>query len=181
MALYCTGCRTMAREGSALCENCRNGFISKLACATCNKVVPSGQAFCATCAQGSSAQGYVGGRVEVFPGAGAIVPVPRGQIPPLASLSTLPALPPGLSPETMVVPERYSAGRFGADAEVQMNGRDAEILTKMNQVAMLLHALAAEMNTFQGMGESTRHLIKGCRNLATDLQEEVEVRKGPGR
>jgi hypothetical protein len=95
----------------------------------------------------------------------------------------LPALtlPPGLDRiEHAYVPEvRRDAGRFGVTAVVEMNGKDAEIMTKMNQVAMMLHALAAEMNTFQGISDNTRGVIRGCRDLATRLQEEVEIRRGP--
>jgi RNA polymerase subunit RPABC4/transcription elongation factor Spt4 len=162
MALYCTTCRVVVTEGEATCGNCRNGFTSKLACGACNRVVPTGTSYCQNCS-------VISARVS------------RSPILPPLTLGSLPALPPGMTLERAVVPESYSAGRFGADAYVQMNGRDAEILTKMNQVAMLLHALAADMNDFQGVAESTRRLIKGCRNMATEILEEVEVRRGPER
>jgi len=77
------------------------------------------------------------------------------------------------------VPEVYRSHRFGATAEVTMNGSDAAILTKMQQVAVLLEALAAEMNNLQGHMPSTRDCIRQCRMLSIDLQGEVEVRLGP--
>lgn len=77
------------------------------------------------------------------------------------------------------VPSTYIHGRFGVTAVVTMNGQDAEIMTMMSQAATLLHALAAKMNTFQGVMRSTREVIRGCRDLATSLQEEIEVRRGP--
>jgi len=77
------------------------------------------------------------------------------------------------------VPEVYRAGKFGVRAVVQMSGRDAEILTRMGNAAVLLLALANEMNQLQGFMASTRAVIKAARTLASDLQEEIEVRIGP--
>jgi hypothetical protein len=163
MSLYCMVCSTVAGVGEAVCGNCRNGFTSKLRCSKCDKVVPSGYSYCPHCAQNVHVESSAIAR-------------------PSQNSSNLPALalPPGLSYETAVVPEvKQNAGRFGVAATVHMSGRDADIMTKMNQVAMMLHALAAEMNTFQGIGDSTRGVIRGCRDLATRLQEEVEIRRGP--
>ena len=169
----------MAENGSALCRNCGNGFTSRLACATCNKVVPSGQAFCASCARNGIDELRQSAGQEHFPNIpGAMVPAPRhggGEVMGLV----LPKLPPGLS--LAQVSEVRTGGKFGAISDIQMNGRDAEILTKMNQVVALLHALAAEMNDFVALSGETRKCIKGCRNLAADLQEEVETRVGPTR
>jgi hypothetical protein len=156
-------CRTPANTGEAVCGNCRNGFVSKMGCASCSKIVPSGYSYCPDCARNVNVESSAIARPEIRPGA-------------LPALS----LPPGLSLEHAYVPEvKYNAGKFGVTAVVAMSGHDADIMTKMNQVAMMLHALAAEMNTFQGIGESTRGVIRGCRDLATRLQEEVEVRRGP--
>lgn len=102
--------------------------------------------------------------------------------PPITHVVPAPrfALPPGLSLERAIVPEvRMDAGRFGVKSAVVMNGHDADIMTRMNQAAMLLHALAAEMNGFQGIDGETRTVIRGCRDLASRLQEEVERRRGP--
>ena len=73
------------------------------------------------------------------------------------------------------------AGELGVTAEVQLNGRDAEILTKMGQTAALLLALANEMNGLKGHMASTRSLITKARILSAELQGEVEVRLGPTR
>lgn len=163
MALYCMTCNTIAGHGEAVCGNCRNGFTSKLACGSCGKVVPSGYSYCPNCAKNVNVESSALARPEF-----------RSSLLPALSL------PPGLDIERAYVPEvRRDAGRFGAISTVQMSGNDADIMTKMNQVAMMLHALAAEMNTFQGVGETTRGVIRGCRDLATRLQEEVEIRRGP--
>lgn len=164
VALYCITCSYVAGPGEATCGNCRNGFTSKLACGACGKVVPSGHSYCPSCTQNVHVESSALSRPE-------------------QNLSKLPALtlPPGLSTiQDLQVPEvRRDVGRFGVSATVVMAGRDAEIMTKMNQVAMMLHALAAEMNTFQGVSDNTRGVIRGCRDLATRLQEEVEIRRGP--
>lgn len=95
---------------------------------------------------------------------------------PDSGLPALPGLPMGLPPP---VRETYIQRSFGVESEVTLNGRDADILTKMNQAAALLQVLAAEMNNLQGHMPSTRDVIKGCRRLSLELQEEVEVRLGP--
>lgn len=159
MSLYCTNCRSVVGAGEAVCGNCRNGFVSRLACGNCNKVVPSGNSFCPDCDRQVARRHH-----EI----------------PLEALE-LPPLPPGISLERAHVPDTHVAGRFGARAVVSMNGDDADILTKMNQMVVLLHALAGEMTKFQGVADSTRRIIRGCRTLAADLQEEVEVRRGPSR
>lgn len=176
--LYCTTCRTVVEVGSAFCRACGNGFTSRLACATCGRVVPAGQAFCDRCASGGIDPARQASSQEFFPNHPNTALSARNEAP--AGL-VLPRLPPGVSLDRVHVPESRPAGRLGAVADVQMGGRDAEILTKMNQVVVLLHALAVEMNDFVAYSDLTRRNIKACRNLAADLQEEVETRVGPAR
>jgi hypothetical protein len=67
-------------------------------------------------------------------------------------------------------------------AEVFTDTRDTQILNEMAQLVVVLHTVAEHMSSeFSGHMESTRKLIKGCRNLAADIQEEIEVRRGPRR
>jgi hypothetical protein len=74
---------------------------------------------------------------------------------------------------------QYEAGQFGVKAEVQADPTDVEIMNQINQLVVLLHVMADRMGKeFTGHMDSTRRVIKGCRNLASDLQEEVEVRTG---
>ena len=75
--------------------------------------------------------------------------------------------------------ERYTVHKFGVEAEISVSPQDIEIMTLIGQTVVILHTLAEKMNHFQGLMESTRHVIKGCRNLASDLQEEIELRRGP--
>jgi hypothetical protein len=82
-------------------------------------------------------------------------------------------------PAPYKVPNSHIQRKFGVESEVIFEGEDATILSTMSQAATLLHALAAKMNGFQGMMPSTRDVIRSCRNLATLLQEEIEVRRGP--
>jgi len=179
MSLYCVTCRSLAEDGSAVCRNCGNGFTSQLACATCHRVVQRGTAFCETCAVGTGISMYEVPAPDIERDRQAIMRRPSLPVPSGAGL-TLPHLP-GISLEHARVVDSYQAGDFGARADVQMNGRDANILTKMNQTIVLLHALAQEMNNFCALSDSTRRVIKGCRNLATDMQEEVETRVGRQR
>lgn len=174
--LYCVTCRSVVEEGNALCRVCQNGFVSSLACGTCQKVAPKGFSYCPHCGRGD--------------GSSSMVPQQRDQWDPRHSQGrrdessvslVLPKLPPGISLDRIRVHDNYVAGSFGAQAEVQMNGRDSEILTKMNQVAVLLLALGQEMNDLCALSDSTRKVVKGCRNLAADIQEEVEVRVGRQR
>lgn len=183
MALYCTNCRTVTREGDATCRTCGNGFVSRLACSRCNRVVPQGQAYCSSCSD-------VDDRRPPPPSGGSYASYPRPPAPPSAShvaagalatigIGTLPSLP--AVGGALQVPDGYRGGSHGAKSEVFYSGRDAEILTKMNQVAALLIVLAAEMNDFVAVGPSTREIIKSCRVLSADLQGEVEARRGPER
>lgn len=185
MALYCTNCRTVAEDGDAVCRTCGNGFVSRLACSRCNRVVPSGQAYCSSCTamekrrpppEPFSEERHPSGYVPPAPpmaAAGALAAI---------GMATLPALTAGSGAHgALAVPDGYRAGSHGAKSEVFYRGRDAEIMTRMNQVAALLLALAAEMNDLVAVGESTRGIMRGCRVLAADLQGEVEMRRGSER
>lgn len=98
----------------------------------------------------------------------------RGDEPQVA----MAGLPPGVSPPGRV-PTGYMQRRGGVEAEVRMNGQDADILTRMRQMAAMCYAMAEELNRLQGVMASTRALTKSLRVLAADLQEEVDVRLGP--
>lgn len=176
--LYCKTCNYVTEAGRNACLNCGNGFVSVLVCGACGKEVVRGSSACAICEsrasaalRGYSQQGPPNVQISVLPFVEQEAPKP----PRLGALA-IPGLPAGLM---RPVREAYSHGRFGVEAEVQLNGRDADIMTKMKQTGALLHVLAQEMNNLQGHMPSTRALIKACRNLAAELQEEVEVRLGP--
>lgn len=177
--LYCKSCRQVVEEGDNQCRNCGNGFVSALVCGTCGSEVSRGSATCPKCQKHASNVGIVprGGHPSsvditiVVPGG---APPGRGGHP--GNALGIPVLPMGLP---VPIQESYRQNSFGVESEVIMGGRDAEILTKMQQVAALLQVLAAEMNQLQGHMPSTRDVIKGCRKLALDINEEVEVRLGP--
>lgn len=69
--------------------------------------------------------------------------------------------------------------KHGVEAVISVNPGDIEIMQAMSQLAVVLHAVAEKMNHFVGHMEITRENIKWCRSLATNLQEEIELRKGP--
>ena len=51
---------------------------------------------------------------------------------------------------------------------------EGEVMNEMGQLTVILHRLAERINSFQGIAESTRAVIRACRLLATDLQGEIE-------
>ena len=55
----------------------------------------------------------------------------------------------------------------------------SEISLLMGQTVVILHTLASQMNSFVGHMELTRINIRGCRLLASDLQEGVELLLSP--
>jgi hypothetical protein len=71
--------------------------------------------------------------------------------------------------------------RFGPSTEMFPNEGDTVIMNEMGEEIIRLHHLAQRMTKFAGHMESTRACIRECRNLATSLQEEIEVRRGSGR
>lgn len=173
--LSCTVCGSDVPPGYTWCVQCNRGYESQLRCRTCGSMVDRGAAACPRChayvSQGAPDQ---------------ILPLPQGvvrQFVPVVGLSSplgTVAVPASASSVAAArVPERYLAGRHGVDAEVQIPQGDAELMTYMLRAASLLTELAARMNGFQGTSDMTRANIRACRQLALDLQEEVEVRRGP--
>lgn len=149
--------------------------MAQLRCGDCGSLVERGWNFCPTCKPEMPGRSLaLKPDVQRGPSNGSHLAVqPTGLLPLPPSFGGAPL------PMPMVVPPSYVQNRFGVSAEVQLSGQDAEILTLMSQAATLLHGLAAKMNTFSGVMKSTRDVIRGCRDLATLLQEEIEVRRGP--
>jgi len=58
---------------------------------------------------------------------------------------------------------------------------DAEVETVMGQMVVVLHSFAAKVNGLTGHSELTRSIIRASRALAADVQEELELRRGPGK
>lgn len=69
----------------------------------------------------------------------------------------------------------------GVEAEVRIPPGDAEVMGLMGQLVVILHTFAAKLNSLTGHSEHTRHIIRSARTLANDVQEELELRRGPGR
>jgi RNA polymerase subunit RPABC4/transcription elongation factor Spt4 len=181
VSLYCIVCKSPVDEGLNQCYNCKTGFTSQLACSVCRRPVSRGLASCPYCGIVQQAPN---------PSADIVLMPPVGQslhnligLVPLPELSKLPvSLPvlPGLPMRaTQPPPERYMVRKHGVEAEVAVPPGDIEIMQAMSNLAIVLHAVAEKMNHFVGHMEITRENIKGCRSLATNLQEEIELRKGP--
>jgi hypothetical protein len=184
MPLFCTVCKNDVPPGFSQCLICKAGFAPQLACVSCRVVVPRGVASCATCERKAVVTTSLP-PLEALPVSQAPVslqtlPVRLREVGIVAPSMAPPALP-GLPAHVgmMAVPEVYQHGRFGVDATVYRNPQDVEILTKMGQTVVILHTLAADMNKFCGHMETTRRVIRSCRDLASELQDEIETRRGP--
>lgn len=161
--IYCRPCRQMLRAGEAHCPTC--GGSGDHACVECHRDVAVGSSCCEACAGES-------GRPRPAPALLEVVPdLDRAAEAAL----TIPAAVLGAKP----VLERYEAGRHGVKATVVMAGEDAAILNELLQFVAMLHAMAARSNQFRGHTDNTRKMIRQMRDLATLIQEEVELRRGP--
>lgn len=170
MGLQCTICKCQVDEGLNFCPECHSGFVSQLSCVACGRLVPRGTASCPCGGAGLPARPVL---PEVLPRQVSLI-APR-YAPPAA---------PGLPPHVVMpapVPSRYVVRGGGVEAEVRMAPGDAEVMTLMGQMVVVLHSFAAKLNTLTGHSELTRSLIRASRALAADVQEELELRKGPGR
>lgn len=175
MSLYCTICRHPVDEGLNQCYNCASGFVAQLACSVCNRPVLRGLASCTNphCNPVSPA---------TRPLAAELVPAP--QVRQTTGLAPLPELPPlpGLVERLRVMaplPERYSAGRHGAQAEITVPANNVVSIQHEIQLIALLEAYADEANYRTDLSDLGRRNIRACRLLAIDLKEEVELIKGP--
>jgi len=81
--------------------------------------------------------------------------------------------------QAQLVPEKYTAGKFGVSSEVRLPAGDVSVMNELGKLVELLHAMAARSNQFAITSDHTRKLIRDMRILATDVQEEIELRCGP--
>jgi hypothetical protein len=184
--LECVACGKLVPRGSASCLSCSRpvpGTVLRrpdAACEVCGGRLfdtPSG----VTCESG---HGGVSPRQEVArAGSPAGAPV-QSQLVALQSPRYAPPVLPWLPPHVSLaapVASRYVTRQGGVEAEVRIPPGDAEVMDIMGQLVVVLHTFAAKVNTLTGHGELTRSIIRSARVLATDIQEELEQRKGPGR
>jgi hypothetical protein len=124
-------------------------------CGDCRQWLSPGEISCGNCA-----------RAELVPArpAGAEVL----SMVPLA----LPVVPPVL--------ERYSAGRFGVDAQVTVPAGDVAALNELAALVTVLHQVASHVGQLRVSSDHTRKLMRDMRVLAADAQEEIEMRRGSG-
>ena len=171
MGLQCTICKCQVDEGLNFCPECHSGFVSQLSCVACGWLVPRGQASC---------QGCRGAGLPARPVLPEVMPHQISLIAPRYAPPAAPGLPPHVVMPAPV-PSRYVVRGGGVEAEVRLSPGDAEVMTLMGQMVVVLHSFAAKLNTLAGHSELTRSLIRASRALAADVQEELELRKGPGR
>jgi hypothetical protein len=77
--------------------------------------------------------------------------------------------------QTVVILHTLAAKMSEFSNGTQQMDSVVEIMQLLGQTVLVLHALAGKMNGFVGHMELTRQNIRGCRLLATGLQEEVEM------
>lgn len=161
--LRCVRCQQLTPSGFTCCPYCNVGFAAPLECVSCGHVMQPGSSTCFRC-----------DRSLDNATSSALVPpqfTPTSDHPPQIGVA--------LYTPPQRVEEMYLAGRHGVDAQVVIPAGDVEVMNLMGQATMLLRMLADKMNQFRGHMPMTRENIKSCRRLADDLQEEVEVRRGP--
>lgn len=69
-------------------------------------------------------------------------------------------------------------GHFGALSDVSVPDGVSDLLREIQTNVRSLLDLASRLSHY-AQTEGTRSCIRGCRNLATELQEEFETRRGP--
>jgi len=161
MGLYCTSCRNPVPEGVNQCQVCNNGFVHQLECGLCGNLVVRGAAACVRCSSSSSYS----------------PPRSYGEVSERA-----------LSSRT--VQDNYGhptygetfdgAGRFGAISDVTVPDDVVGVFNDIAREVRSLLSLASKLASVAGT-ERSRECIRGCRDLASRLQEELETRRGPGR
>ena len=139
--------------------------------------MPRGHASCNFCQRGAATplpQSSLLSQQSDLPSALVSLQAPR------SAPSVLPGLPPHVQ---LAAPVRstFVVRQGGVEAEIRIPPGDAEVMDLMGQVVVILHTFASKVNQLSGHGELTRSIIRSARNLATDIQEELEQRKGPGR
>ena len=70
------------------------------------------------------------------------------------------------------------AGRFGAISDVTVPDDVAGMMGEIARTVQGLLQLASRLAGVAGT-ERSRDCIRGCRDLASRLQEELETRRGP--
>lgn len=193
MGLFCTNCKRGVPEGFSQCVECKVGYVHQLACLSCRRLVPRGASAC-SCGvekappllpsppplelsrQPEASETHIA-RVVPMSGQARTRSQMVGFVAPISAPAIFPGLPSHVS--ALAVPDTYEAGRFGVTATVTMLGKDAEILNELGQLVVLLHTEAQRLTQFQGRNEHTQGLARSMRNLATEIQEEIEMRTGP--
>ena len=151
MSLFCSICKNDVPEGFGQCVACKAGFAPQLACRSCGKLVPRGAAMCASCER-SAALVPVDPPVQLSEYSTRsnmpVMPLPPPMALSIISPNAAPAVLPGLPSHVglSVVPEQYSAGRFGVTARVYVPQLDVEILNELGQVVVVAHTIASRIS-----------------------------------
>jgi RNA polymerase subunit RPABC4/transcription elongation factor Spt4 len=185
-ALTCASCQTEVPRGQAFCQSCDSALIppERPSVDPPHYVFPP--AHQPQAARPNTALVPSGFRLPNPPSSPGplAIPVPAGHPSVTVTFNAPAEAPPVMSglPAHIRLPnqmeEYHRTERPGFLAEVFTNGADNTIMNEMAQTIVILHTMAEKMTRFAGHMDSTRRCIKGLRNLASDLQEEIEVRRG---
>jgi len=165
MGLFCTSCRNPVPEGVNQCRVCNNGFVHLLACSQCGQVVLRGAAVCGACSRQQFVQepGYFS----------------PDHVPQAGSSRALSRRTSQNAYGELTFGETFDgAGRFGAISDVTVPDGVAGLFGDISSVVQGLLTLASKLAAVAGT-ERSRECIRGCRDLASRLQEELETRRGP--
>lgn len=177
MGLYCTNCHNAVPEGVNQCRVCNNGFVHQLACSECGVLVIRGAAACGNMHTGEYARPDP---QNSYGGLGSSAREHQGRVYP--SRTELARVPLWRSDEgSMIHGETFDGvGRFGAVSDVTVPDGVANLMGEIGRTVQDLLTLARKLASVASTDRS-RECIRGCRDLASRLQEELETRRGPGR
>jgi hypothetical protein len=157
MGLYCTNCKKGVPEGLSQCMECKAGYVHQLACLFCRRSVPRGVAMC---------------------GCSGLPVLPS---PPPLDISQRQEIP-----ETRIskVTPRSDLARMGSQMVGFAAPRSAPPIfqglpSHVTALTVPEEYEAQRLTQFQGRNEHTQGLARSMRNLATEIQEEIEMRTGP--
>lgn len=148
MSLICSICKNDVPEGFGQCVACKAGFAPQLACRVCSKLVPRGAATCAACERSVAIASVRRPDLSTAPLSMPVMPLPPPMAISIIAPRQAPAVLPGLPTHVglSVVPEQYSAGRFGVTATVSVPALDVEIMNEMAQVVVVAHTIASRIS-----------------------------------
>ena len=171
MSVYCLPCLTILPEEMSACPKCGGMSFS---CLGCHAPLRVGKKSCEQCGRTEIMRPDPVDHLQYGIRPDGISQDDQRSSGARVALATVPT-----AARATLVPEVYQAGKFGVSAEARMVPGDVVVLNELGKLVELLHAMASRTTHFAGLTEHTRKMIRDMRILATDIQEEIEMRRGP--